>query len=160
MIDERGRFVKGSEPSNKMPVGSVTVRRHKFDGPRKWIKVAEPNTWIPNAVYVWTYIGGTVPKGFIVHHLNEDTLDDTPSNLGLVSRAHHINIHRDKLLLNKPKHLTLRRVVCVKCGNDYQGKKKGAMCDSCSRANRKEARRRYKKRIRVERQRARAASTP
>lgn len=96
--DNGGRFKKGTTPPNKTPVGAVKIRhRHnRPDGPRAWVKVAEPSTWKLRAVVVWESVNGPVPKGFVVHHLNHNQLDDRIENLQALTRAEHLAEHRDE----------------------------------------------------------------
>jgi len=93
-------FKKGAIPLNKLPVGSITTRERKnrVDPPRKWIKVKEPSVWILLANYVWFENGGNIPKGFITHHIDKNTLNDDISNLSLMKRTAHINLHREDLV--------------------------------------------------------------
>lgn len=94
----------GTRPVNHEPVGTVTIRTTKRDGKqRAWIKVAEPKHWRPRAVVVWELQNGPVPAGHVVHHKNENTLDDTLENLELQSRTDHIETHRDALLASQGK---------------------------------------------------------
>lgn len=91
-----GTHKPGSIPVNKRPVGTVRIRQRpgRNDGPRAWIKVAEPNVWRPRAVVVWEAAHGPVDPGFVVHHEDRDTLNDDPANLTLESRAAHLLEHR------------------------------------------------------------------
>jgi hypothetical protein len=80
------------------PVGTVTIRHDRYTKtPRAWIKVAEPDKWLPRAVVTWTAAGRTIPKGYILHHKDGDATNDGPGsidNLELVTRAKHMDIHR------------------------------------------------------------------
>lgn len=58
------------------------------------MKVAEPNVWKMRAVLVWEEAHGPVPKGYVVHHENRDSLDDRLENLRLLTRADHLREHR------------------------------------------------------------------
>lgn len=91
-----GTFKPGAKPKNWEPVGSVVIRRRhtRTDGPRAWVKVAEPNVWTPRATLIWQAYNGPVPLGHVVHHINRDTLDDSPANLVLITRAEHLAEHR------------------------------------------------------------------
>ena len=42
-----------------------------------------------------------IPKGFIIHHIDKNSLNDVISNLALLTRTAHINIHRIDLLNGK-----------------------------------------------------------
>lgn len=92
----RGSFKKGEDPINKTPIGTIKIRNHRGTK-RVWIKVKEdgnPYDWMVRAVYVWTKKHGPIPRGYIIHHKNRDTLDDSLCNLELLSRAEHLMEHR------------------------------------------------------------------
>lgn len=38
-------------------------------------------------------LGKPIPRGYIVHHKNEDILDDSPTNLELIKKGSHNTIH-------------------------------------------------------------------
>ena len=86
-------FKKGQKSINHLPVGSRTERKDKNDKIRRWIKVDEPNKWIEYAKFVWIKHNGEIPKGYLIHHINEDTLDDNIDNLALLTRKAHFEIH-------------------------------------------------------------------
>lgn len=88
------QFGAGHRPSNRLPVGSVTVRRRSRDGDKRaWVKVDEPNVWRPRAIVVWESANGPVPAGHVVHHIDGDPLNDEPTNLTALSRAEHQRVH-------------------------------------------------------------------
>lgn len=88
-------FKKGCAAPNKLPVGTVTFRHRKREkSARAWIKVAEPNIWRVRAVVVWEAAHGPLPKGFVIHHKDEDPLNDDLANLVALSRAAHLACHR------------------------------------------------------------------
>lgn len=88
-------FRPGVRPVNHQPVGTVRIRQRKnrTDAPRAWVKVAEPNMWRLRALLVYEAANGPVPKGLVVHHLNDDSLDDRPENLAALTRAEHALAH-------------------------------------------------------------------
>jgi hypothetical protein len=91
-------FKPGRESDRKAAIGAVTIRVRKRDKkPRAWVKIAMPNVWRPRAVVVWEKEHGTVPRGSVVHHKDESTLNDSPDNLELQTRAQHIDTHRATL---------------------------------------------------------------
>lgn len=142
-------FEKGHIPKNKLPVGSVTIRQHKGDHPRAWIKVSEPNVWMPRAVHVWISSGGTVPKGFVIHHDNEDTLDDRIENLKCIKRGAHRMIHHEKIRLAQTgRTATIKTKTCQTCGIEYSGKPQSQFCEPCRKERTRAKRRDYKKRLR------------
>ena len=154
-------FRPGIVPKNKLPIGATTVRQHRGDSERTWIKVGEPNIWIPNAVYVWLSNGGTIPDGFTVHHRDGNTLNDEISNLGLLTRASHLELHRAMVRAGWRKAISerggvrVRVVVCSSCGTEFRGKarRKKALCPSCARKRQNESSCAYKQRIRAQRRR-------
>ena len=88
-------FKKGIVPKNKCSVGTVRIRTRSRDGKqRAWVKVGEPNTWKLRAVVEWIKAYGPIPKGLIVHHEDRDTLNDSLTNLSLMTRAAHLLEHR------------------------------------------------------------------
>lgn len=92
------QFKKGIIPQNKLPVGSVTLRTFKRGTPRYFVKVAEPNVWLEQAIVVWERENGSVPDGYVVHHKDRNSMNDDPSNLEALTRQEHIDVHRDDLV--------------------------------------------------------------
>lgn len=96
-------FKKGQPSINKLPLGTLTQRKDKSGKIRNWIKIEEPNKWIEYAKFVWIQHNGNIPKGFLIHHIDKNTLNDNIENLALVTRKAHINIHRQDLKrINNP----------------------------------------------------------
>ena len=96
-LSPKTEFKKGRQSINWVAVGTKTIRTEKNGKKRQWIKVDEPNIWIEYAKWVWMQKNGTIPYGLLIHHLDKDTLNDKEENLSLVSRATHINLHREDL---------------------------------------------------------------
>lgn len=92
------QFKKGHKPANKLDVGTITQRTDKYGTHRKFIKVAEPNSWKPYAVFIWEEAYGPVRKGEVIHHINKNALDDRIENLMMVTRAEHLRLHRDDFI--------------------------------------------------------------
>ena len=91
-------FKKGQPSINRLPIGAVSVRRDKGNGAlRAFVKVAEPNVWKLRAILVWEATRGSVPKGFVLHHKDDDSLHDDVENLLVLSRAEHLKEHATKL---------------------------------------------------------------
>lgn len=80
------------------------------------------------------YNNTIVPAGYDVHHKNENKLDDSKTNLVLVTHLEHTKLH------NKPIIIKRRCLVCGK-GFEIRGwregdKKRGRTCSlSCARKN-------------------------
>ena len=91
-------FKKGRRSLSILPVGSVTIRIRKRDGKRRaWVKTANPGTWRPRASVVWEKEHGAIPNRFVIHHMDEDSLNDDIDNLDAMSRSDHLLIHAEEL---------------------------------------------------------------
>lgn len=92
-LSPRTEFKPGQAAHNRLPVGSVTVRR--LDGvERAFVKIAEPSVWRERAKVVWEQEHGVaIPKGKVIHHRDRDALNDAPSNLVALTRAEHAIEH-------------------------------------------------------------------
>lgn len=112
MRDAKGQFVKHAAAENSLPVGSVRIRkRHGRGGvERAWVKVAEPDVWKLRAQLVWEQANGPLPRGRVIHHKDEDTLNDALSNLEMLTKAAHLDEHRAEYLpTTVPKLIAARR---------------------------------------------------
>ena len=96
-LSPQSEFKKGQKGINWMPFGSITIRIDKGNKQRRWIKIEEPNIWIEYAKFIWIKNNGKIPKGYLIHHIDKNTLNDDIGNLALVTRKAHINIHRKDL---------------------------------------------------------------
>ena len=92
-------FRPGSVPANRLPLGSETIRTDRTKISRVFVKVADPNVWRPRAVLAWERANGPIVDDRVVHHRDRDTLNDDISNLELITRAAHIEEHREELRL-------------------------------------------------------------
>lgn len=88
-----GSFKKGQKGTNWKSVNTITIRKDKSGTQRQWIKIQEPNIWTEYAKYLWLKAGRKLTKGFCLHHINLNSLDDRIENLCLVSRKDHPKIH-------------------------------------------------------------------
>jgi hypothetical protein len=94
-------FQRGHRRKGTLAVGDTTFRRDKNGILRRWIKVANGPVaqfnWQPYATWLWEQANGPIPKGWIVHHADGNALHDSLSNFELVTRARHIELHRQQL---------------------------------------------------------------
>lgn len=67
---------------------------------RRWYVVLDPSfnnvKTMKKAVYVWLKHNPSfmeIPKGYAIHHLDHDSLNDDPSNLALMEKHHHLAHH-------------------------------------------------------------------
>lgn len=123
-----GSFARGSTPWNKGIPGtsfsvatrfkpghrsartaSVGAERVIDDGGlRVMVKTAEPRTWRMRAVISWESVNGPLPSGMIVHHVDRDTMNDSPHNLEAVTRAQHLLEHRAEMQAGRTPETYLR----------------------------------------------------
>jgi hypothetical protein len=95
-------FKPGHQRTERLAIGSMRIRictRKGDNKPRAWVKVAQPNVWKPRAVLNWEKANKrTVPAGHVVHHADRDTLNDSPLNLQLKTRAEHAKEHHAEMI--------------------------------------------------------------
>lgn len=87
------QFQKGGKAHNRLPVGTIRVRTQKDDGKRQWIKVKEPDSWTLLAKYIWIQNNGPIPKGKVIHHKDDDKMNDVIENLACLTRKEHFDEH-------------------------------------------------------------------
>lgn len=87
-------FKKGQIAHNKLPIGTIVIRQPKKEKPRRWIKIAEPNKWEEYYKFVYKGKNGEIPKGYLVHHIDFNQLNDNINNLLLTTRKNHFEIHK------------------------------------------------------------------
>lgn len=63
--------------------------------------------WRYRSRLVWEAANGPIPAGRIIHHRNEDPLDDRLENLQMVTRSEHMRIH------STPEKMRARQVRTV-----------------------------------------------
>ena len=73
--------------------------------------------------YVWESINGPIPKGMVIHHLDENKLNDEISNLVCITRSQHTSIHTK----GKTKNITDDWKKSM--SETHKGKKLGPMSD-------------------------------
>lgn len=92
-------FIPGQPAHNKLPIGSVRTRIETHTrSPRAWIKLADPDVWQKRAIVVWeAHHARKLPRGWVVHHRDRDSMNDEPANLQAMTKQEHINEHRNEL---------------------------------------------------------------
>jgi len=58
---------------------------------------------------VWEDAHGPIPDGYVVHHLNEDKLDNRLDNLCLMRRGDHGELH-NRMYFTREQDLAARRI--------------------------------------------------
>jgi hypothetical protein len=124
-----------------LPIGTITVRQHRYDTPRSWIKVEQPDVWMLLAHKVWQDAGGPpVPPGFILHHIDGDSMNDATTNLAMTIQGAHPQFHADVLRERQTgREYETITVQCSRCPEKYQGRyqRGDAVCPKCRRAKKK-----------------------
>ena len=90
------QFKPGRDSERRAPVGEVRERKTKGGVIRAFVKVAEPNVWQARAKLVWERHNGPLPRGMVIHHKDRNPLNDAPENLQAMTRAEHIEEHRNE----------------------------------------------------------------
>lgn len=62
---------------------------------------------------LWEAHNGKIPEGYLVHHKNEDRLDNRLENLELMSLAEHCRLHQPRLGYRAPVS-----IICTVCGGE------------------------------------------
>uniref|UniRef100_A0A6M3KH51 Putative homing endonuclease n=1 Tax=viral metagenome TaxID=1070528 RepID=A0A6M3KH51_9ZZZZ len=88
---------KGYGQNDRYFIGDTTIRTRNRYGKitkRRYIKTGNGNQWKLYSKYLWEQKYGKIPIGLGVHHIDGNPLNDTISNLALISKAQHLAIHR------------------------------------------------------------------
>ncbi len=80
----------GGRPSPYLD-GVHTFQSHK-EG-RWYVWDPETRTRAPHARLVYEKYYGPLPKGYLVHHIDGDSLNDAPENLMAMTRRDHVTLH-------------------------------------------------------------------
>ncbi len=106
-LSRQTEFKKGQRSANWLPVGTITIRIDKSGKRRRWIK-RYPKTWIEYARFIWIQNNQNISVGFLIHHIDHDTLNDKIDNLAMVTRKEHMEIHAIGELGRKAKAIKYR----------------------------------------------------
>ena len=95
-LSPKTEFKKGMVSDKRAPVGEVRERKTKGGVVRAFVKVAEPNVWQVRAKVVLEQHNGPLPRGYVIHHKDRNPLNDDLENLQAMTRAEHIEEHRNE----------------------------------------------------------------
>lgn len=126
----RETVVYGGKRYHRYPESKRRQLRVYFWRHSKW---KEP----PVALHrqIWTDLYGPIPKGFVIHHKDDNPINNAISNLEIMSRGEHARGHmtpeRRKLSSKNYRNFLLpkpRKVQCIECHKSfYVKRKKGAL---------------------------------
>jgi hypothetical protein len=79
----------------------VTIQRwkegkpYKYTDKRGYIQVKTPTSWRKEHHLIWSAHNGGVmiPKGYVVHHINQNKTDNRIENLALMPENYHLKLH-------------------------------------------------------------------
>ena len=106
---KKGRFKKGNEAYNKLPIGSERIR---VTDEYIEIKVAEPNIWMLKQRYIYEQVHGKIPKGMLVSFADGNKYNFDPDNLILLTKEQSLKLTRLNLR-TEDKELTKTAVKVV-----------------------------------------------
>jgi hypothetical protein len=101
------------------PIQRRTRGRASRGHQRQWIKVEAGDgrfVWVPYARFLWEQQNGPVPPGYVVIHLDGDTMNDDPSNIAALSR-------REALQATKIRHREKVHIWCARGAKAANGRK-------------------------------------
>lgn len=91
--------IKGENHPQYLPLGTEKMR---FDTNSKsyryWVKIENPDKWKRRSIVNWEKENKCkIPDGYVVHHKDENMLNDDPKNLEALTREEHIKKHKKRL---------------------------------------------------------------
>jgi len=79
---------------------------------------ADKNGFVRKNILTWEQTHGTLPEGFVVHHINESREDDQIENLEAMPKGEHIRLHKQgKPFAFTTKKISNRRAQLRRSGN-------------------------------------------
>jgi hypothetical protein len=97
------------------------MEKHQTHFGKKFYKDTKTGYWISSQCpkirahrWVWEYHNGKIPKGFHIHHKDENKSNNSIENLQIIHQKHHLSLHsskkknreRMKKLADENRHLT------------------------------------------------------
>jgi len=67
--------------------------RGEFQKYKDYRRVFKNGEWIIEHRYVWELYNCKIPKGHVIHHMDQNPINNHISNLKLMNRAEHCKLH-------------------------------------------------------------------
>jgi hypothetical protein len=108
-LSPHSEFKAGHSLNDPAPLGAVRIRcrNGRKEGPRAWVKIAQPNKWRLRAQIEWERVNGPLQDGLVIHHRDRDSLNDDPSNLVALTRSEHAREHHAEMIESAARALGL-----------------------------------------------------
>lgn len=116
---QRTQFKKGHRPHNARPIGSERFGKDKYI----YVKIGEPNIWLPKQVYLYKKYIGDVPKGYKVIFADGNKYNFELDNLILVSFGELLKLNQYGFYY-RDKEATKCGLNMVKIMNEIKKRKK------------------------------------
>ena len=117
---QRTQFKKGHRPHNARPVGSERFGKDKYI----YVKIGEPNIWLPKQALLYEKYIGEVPKGCKVIFADGNKYNFELDNLLLVTSEELLKINSNGFYYRN-KEATKCGLNMVKIMNEIKKRKKG-----------------------------------
>ncbi|MBR6271396.1 MAG: HNH endonuclease [Lachnospiraceae bacterium] len=62
---------------------------------------------------VWEYHNGSIPKGYHVHHIDEDRANNQPENLKLMEGAEHLSAHMNEPNRKEESRKSIKKAIAA-----------------------------------------------
>lgn len=122
------------ERAEFLPIGTKRLHKSREGLVYVEVKVGQPNEWkYEHRVVMATVLGRNLATSEHVHHRNENTQDNSPENLEVLSPAEH-NRHHNLLSADQ---WSLNYSRCVICGTTQRRHLAKGMCTACYQSERK-----------------------
>ena len=98
IVEVNGRvvplYIRKGKPGPKYPEGKETLWLQLY-GYRTEDTTEKTQFQLSFQAVLYAYFIGIVPAGYVVHHIDDNPLNNKLENLQLVTRAEHSKLHRD-----------------------------------------------------------------
>ena len=58
---------------------------------------------------IWKYFNGSIPKGYVIHHIDFDPANNAISNLQMMTQSEHVKLH-----------MKIKEYICIVCGKEFE----------------------------------------